>query len=228
MRPLFAFAALLVLPLTGTLQAQTLTRAEAIAIAETFVNHTWKATPAQVRHGKDSNGIEIHTPDRAGGQAQPSAEAWVVNETNTGVPYKWGGFDNPKKFDAGVKAGKGAGDLYTSEKRRLGGKAVSGDVVGVDCSGFVSRCWKLTEKHSTSTLAGISRKLPSASELKPGDVMNTSGGHVLLFVKWLNPEQTRGLFYEAAPFSKTRASEYEVADLTGSGYQPLRYKGIKD
>lgn len=228
MRLPLASAALLLFSLAGTLHAQTLTRAEAIAIAETFVNHNWQATSKQVRHGKDSSGIEIHTPDREGGQAQPATEAWVVNETNTGVPYKWGGFDTPKKFDAGIKAGKGAGDLYTSEKRRLGGKAVSGDVVGVDCSGFVSRCWKLTEKHSTSTLNSVSRKLASASELKPGDAMNTSGGHVLLFVKWLNPEQTRALFYEAAPFSKTRASEHEVADLTASGYQPLRYRGMKD
>lgn len=226
--PAIGAALLLLLAASTTSQSQTLTRAEAIAIAETFVNHTWQAKPSHVRHGKDSRGIEIHTPDREGGHAQPSAEAWIVNEQNTGVPYKWGGFDNPKKFDAGLKADKGAGDLYTSEKRRLGGKAVSGDVVGIDCSGFVSRCWKLSEKHSTSTLAEVSRQLASASELKPGDAMNTAGGHVLLFVKWLDPEKSRALFYEAAPFSKTRASERDIAELTGAGYQPLRFRGIRD
>jgi len=225
--PTFASILLLVLAPVRS-DAQTLTRAEAVAIAETFVHHTWLAKPSHVRHGKDSDGVEIHTPDQAGGHAQPEAEAWVVNQENTGVPYKWGGFDTPKKFDAGLKTGKAAGDLYTSEKRRLGGAAVSGDVVGVDCSGFVSRCWKLTEKHSTSSLASVSRTLASPSELKAGDAMNTKGGHVLLFVKWLDPEKSRALFYEAAPFSKTRASELEVASLTAAGFQPLRYRGIRD
>lgn len=209
-------------------EAQTITRAEAIAIAETFVNHTWRASPVHVRHGRDSDGIEIHTPDQQGGRAQPANEAWDVNQENTGVPYKWGGFDTPKRFDAGLKAGKAAGDLYTAEKRRLGGAAVSGEAVGIDCSGFVSRCWKLNNKHSTSTLVGVSRPLASAAELKPGDVMNTLNGHVLLFVKWLDDGKSRALFYEAAPFSKTRASEWDVGNLTASGYQPLRYRGIRD
>ena len=228
MRLLLACTALFLVLAVARTNAQTLTRAEAISIAETFITHTWQAKPAHVRHGKDSSGIEIHTPDQNGGHAQPEAEAWVVNQENTGVPYKWGGFDTPKRFDAGLKAGKAAGDLYTSEKRRLGGAAVSGDVVGIDCSGFVSRCWKLTEKHSTSSLADISRTLASAAELKPGDAMNTTGGHVLLFVKWLDPEKTRALFYEAAPFSKTRASELDIASLTTAGFQPLRYRGIRD
>jgi hypothetical protein len=221
---LLSAAVLLLLLAPVRVHAQTLTRAEAIAIAETFVQHSWEAKPVHVRHGKDSDGIEIHTPDRDGGHAQPGTEAWVVNQSNTGVPYKWGGFDTPKRFDAGLKAGKGAGDLYTSEKRRLGGAAVSGDVVGIDCSGFVSRCWKLPKKHSTSTLETVSRKLASPAELKPGDAMNTAGGHVLLFVKWLDDGKSRALFFEAAPFSKTRASEWDVADLSAAGYQPLRYR----
>jgi hypothetical protein len=229
MRPLPVLAASILFALTAAAShGQTVTRAEAVAIAETFINHTWEAKPAHVRHGKDSDGIEIHTPDQAGGRAQPESEAWVVNRANTGVPYKWGGFDTPKRFDAGLKAGKAAGDLYTSEKRRLGGAAVSRDVVGVDCSGFVSRCWKLTEKHSTSSLASISRILTTPAELKPGDAMNTTGGHVLLFVKWLDPEKSLALFYEAAPFSKTRAAEHLVSDLTAAGFQPLRYRGIRD
>ncbi len=208
--------------------AQTVSRAEVLAIAESFVRHSWHGSPANVRHGRDTSGVEIHTPDRAGGRAQPDHDAWVVGAKNTGVPYKWGGFDTPARFDAGLKNGKAAGDLYTPEKRRLGGAAVSGDAVGIDCSGFVSRCWKLGKKHSTAMLAGISRKLSSPSELKPGDVMNTANGHVLLFVKWLDAEKTRGLFYEAVPFSKTLASEHNVAAMTAGGFEPLRYRGMRE
>ena len=109
------------------------------------------------------------------------------------------------------------------EKRQKGGNAVSGDAVGIDCSGFVSRCWALPKKYSTSSLASISRPLKSAGDLLPADVMNTEAGHVLLFVKWLDANKTLAQFYESAPFSKTRSTEYAIADLVAAGYKPLRY-----
>lgn len=228
MRALFATTILAAVLSAEICAAQTVTRAEALEIGESFVTHSWQAAPVHVRHGRDAAGVEIHTPDRDGGHAQPATAAWVVASLNIGVPYKWGGFDTPEKFDAGLKKGKAAGDLYTAEKRRMGGSAVSGDAVGIDCSGFVSRCWKLSQKHSTAMLAGICRKLPSPAGLQPGDVMNTANGHVLLFVKWLDAEKTRALFYEAAPFSKTLATEQDVAALAAAGYEPLRYRGMRE
>ena len=213
---------------SATLRAQALTRAAALKTAETYVQHRWTAAPQNLRHGKDSAGIEIHTPDRPGGHGDPAGDCWVPDAKNTGVAYQWGGFDTPASYDSGLRAGKAAGDVYTAEKRRKGGAAVSGDAVGIDCSGFVSRCWGLAKKHSTSMLFGISQRLPSADALRPADIMNTAEGHVLLFVRWLDAEKTRALFYEAAPFSKTRATERLLADLTASGYQPLRCRAIQD
>ncbi len=227
--PLFALAIILavVFPIPqGT--AQSVTRTEALAIGESFVTHRWHATEANVHHGPDSSGIDVQTPDSSAALASPLEAAWTVGAENTGVPYKWGGFDNPKSFDAKIRSGRAAGDLYTSDKRRLGGAAVSGDAAGVDCSGFISRCWKLPRKHSTSMLIGICNPLADASELRPGDILNIGEGHVLLFVSWKDPEKTRARFYEAAPFSKTRASEQDIAPLIAPGYQPLRYRGIRD
>jgi hypothetical protein len=205
-----------------------ITREESIKIAERFVNHRWTAEQRHVRHGRDSSGIEIHTPDRSGGHASPSSDAWTVGAKNTGVAYKWGGWDTPEMFDAGLRKGRAAGDVYSAEKRRKGGAAVSGDCVGVDCSGFVSRCWGLKKRESTSTLGSISKRLPSPSDLRPGDVMNTAGRHVVLFVRWLDTEKKRALFYEAAPFSKTRPVEHNIAEMTADGYIPLRYRGMRD
>lgn len=208
--------------------ADNVTRTEALKIAETYVNYRWTASRENVRHGKDAAGIEIHTPDRTGGHGNPDTDCWVLDAKNTGVAYKWGGFDTLEKFASGIRAGKAAGDVYSAEKRRKGGAAVSGDAVGIDCSGFISRCWKLPRKHSTSMLFGICQRLASPAALQPADVMNTAEGHVLLFVRWLDADKTRALFYESAPFSKTRASENTIADLLASGYQPLRYRQIKD
>jgi hypothetical protein len=224
---LFAFAGFVCLA-TASLQAEPLSRAETLRIAESYVQLRWTATGRNVRHGRDASGIEVHTPDRVGGHGDPATDCWLIDAENTGVAYKWGGFDTPAAFTAGVRAGQAAGDVYTPEKRRKSGEAVTGDAVGIDCSGFVSRCWKLTRRQSTATIPGICNKLPSAADLRPGDVMNTVSGHVLLFVKWLDEGKTRARFYEAAPFSKTRATDREINEMVATGYQPLRYRQIVD
>jgi len=204
--------------------AAPLTRADAIAIAVSFAEYKWQPVAKNVRHGKDADGIEVHTPDASTG----NPDLWQAGQPTIGVPYKWGGFDSLESFERGIRAGKAGGDLYSAEKRRLGGKAVSGSCVGLDCSGFISRCWRLTEKQSTSSLEGLCAKLRSVSELRPGDVLNTPGGHVVMFFKWLDNTQTRFLCYEAEPFSRVRCSERNAAEMTAIGYTPLRYRKIVD
>lgn len=200
------------------------TRAEVLRTAESFVNHQWQPTAQNLLHGRDSAGIEVQTPDRSTG----NPDLWLPGQPYVGVPYKWGGFDSLESFGRGIKAGKAAGDLYNNEKRRLGGKAVSASAVGLDCSGFISRCWGLKEKQSTSSLSGLCVKLRGLAELRPGDVLNQAGGHVVLFVKWLDDTQTRFLCYEAEPFSRVRASERDASAMLFSGFTPLRYRQIRD
>jgi hypothetical protein len=207
--------------------AAGITRQQSLGIAERYIGHRWIAEARHARHGNDTSGIEIHTPDRVGGHGSPGEDCWVVGD-NTGVAYKWGGFDTPESFDAGLRKGRAAGDVYSAEKRRKNGSAVSGDCVGIDCSGFVSRCWGLAKRESTSTLGSVSRRLASPAELMPADVMNAAGGHVILFVRWLDADKKSALFYEAAPFSKTRPVGHDVAELTASGFVPLRYRKMRD
>lgn len=203
------------------------TRADVLAIAESFRAHQWQATAKNRLHGKDASGIDVQTPDRKSGVGHPAEECWEPDVPTIGLAYKWGGFDTPASFDAGLRAGKAAGDIYTQEKRRRGGAAVSRHAVGIDCSGFISRCWKLARKYSTDSLGDVSRKLAAPSEMEPGDIMNQPGGHVLLFARWLDRERTRALFYEAAPFSKVRTAERAIAELVASGFSPLRYRKIR-
>lgn len=117
--------------------AQSITRSEALKIAESFVHHHWESTVRNQFHGKDSSGVEVHTPDRDSGRGSPSQDCWRVNAENIGVAYKWGGVDTPATFDAGIRDGKAAGDVYTLEKRRRGKAGVSKAAVGIDCSGFI-------------------------------------------------------------------------------------------
>lgn len=225
-----SFIVLLVAFVTGSAPASfaQISRAEALKIAESYIEHRWQATAKNVKHGKDSAGVDVQTPDRDGGQCNPLNQCWVPDAENTGVAYKWGGNDSPESFSAGVRAGKAAGDVYTAAKRKGGGTTVSRDAVGIDCSGFICRCWKLTTRHSTESLPSICEKLSSPAELKPGDIMNGSGAHVMLFAKWTNAEKTHALFYEASPFSKTVASDQDIDQMTRAGFKPLRYRHIRD
>ena len=215
----------LVIPQT---RGQTITRTEALRIAESYIQHRWQASTKNLLHGKDNKGIEVHTPDRDGGRGNPLDECWRVNDENVGVSYKWGGDDTPATFNLGIKSGKAAGDVYTLEKRRLDDAAVSEQAVGIDCSGFICRCWKTRKRYSTSSLAEVCIKLDSPSKLQPADIMNQRRGHVLMFVKWLDDEKKRALFYEAAPFSKTRATERDMAELVDDGFVPMRYRFIRE
>ena len=142
----------------------TVTRAEALAIGDTYVVHMWAATLANITGGliTDPNGAELQTP------------SWVQVGTNYKVPYKWGGFNTLPQFDQGLLDGKSAGDNATSDVSRY--------AVGVDCSGFVSRCWKLSSHYSTRMMDDyIAQAYSSWEDLKPGDAIHREG-HVRLAV----------------------------------------------
>ena len=208
-----------------------LTRAETLRIAVAYCNYAWQATDKNALQGRDIDGVEVHTPNNPAtpdSNTTPDPNLWTIDTINTGMPYKWGGFDSLETFEAGLKKGKAAGDIYSPEKRRLGGAAVSSNAVGIDCSGFISRCWKLPTKQSTNSLPSICTKLTSPADLKPGDIMDGVGGHVILFAKWLDDQKTHAQFYESSPFSKVIASTYEITVLTGRGFLPFRYKSIHD
>lgn len=171
----------------------------------------------------------MHTPD-AGHQPDSDRRGWwLPGETNEGIPYKWGGFDDPASFDHGVAAGLAGGDVSSPAKRLADNAAVSADAVGVDCSGFVSRCLKLPRVHDTSQLPSVCRPLASADDLRPGDLLNLPRGHVLLCAGWARSDRSWIYFYEtggAPDYWRPGLKRAPLAALLALGYQPLRYKGM--
>src|SRR6188474_3128043 len=95
------------------------TRAQAMATAERYVQHSWTASAANVFHGVDDKGIRVDTPDAGFLPVNARAGWWRSDAPNVGMPYMWGGFDTPESFDEGLRAGKWAGDISSAEKRRL-------------------------------------------------------------------------------------------------------------
>jgi len=66
-----------------------------------------------------------------------------------------------------VQAGKKAGDVGDAAKRKLGDSGTSFESCGIDCSGFVSRCWNLSRPYSTAEMHQICVPLTSWDELLP-------------------------------------------------------------
>jgi len=205
------------------------TPGETLAIARQLASHAWRPFSKNILHGKDGAGVLVNTPD-AGFKEQPGRPGWwLPGEVNTGVPYKWGGFDDPASFDTAIANGLAAGDVASPAKRRADRAAVSAQAAGVDCSGFVSRCLKLPCVHDTAQLPSVCNVLPSACDLRPGDLLNIPHRHVLLCAGWASPDHAWIYFYEtggAPEHWRPGLKQAPLDALLALGYQPLRYRGM--
>jgi cell wall-associated NlpC family hydrolase len=202
---------------------------EAMVLAQKYTNHSWRPFARNILHGKDKKGVLVNTPDVTHEPQQDRKGWWVPGEVNSGVPYKWGGFDDPASFDLAIANGSAGGDVSSPEKRRADNAAVSSQAAGVDCSGFVARCLKLPTPHDTSQLPSVCTELPSAQELQPGDVLNIPHRHVILCAGWYDPQHTWIYYYEtggAPDYWKPGLKQAPLAALLALGYKPLRYKGM--
>ena len=208
----------------------TVTRAAAVATAKRYLTHIWTPSEKNILHGKDASGTRVDTPDTGWQPKTGNPGWWRPGVKNIGVPYKWGGFDTIESFDAGVRAGRAAGDTYTAEKRRLLNAAISASAVGIDCSGFISRCWNLPHACSTRTITRYCDPVPDMADVRPGDIFNTKNAHVLLFAGWARSDRTRLLAYEtgAPPVMKVLLNEMGTEWLLAKGYTAWRYRGMRD
>ncbi|MGL5019408.1 MAG: hypothetical protein ACRDBP_14835 [Luteolibacter sp.] len=208
--------------------ASRVTRDDAIATAYRYTQVEWMPEERHVRHGPDSQGIVVKTPDRTLVKHGDRRGWWQPGVPAKSLPYQWGGFDTPESFLKKIAARKKAGDIADPAKRALGDAGVSAESCGIDCSGFVSRCWNLKRPYSTRELPGICDPLGSWQELRPGDIL-LNDRHVVLFVSWKTPGKEIAA-YEAGPFPVWRVSAcgLDVEKLRGQGYAPWRYRGMAE
>jgi hypothetical protein len=205
------------------------TPSEALAIARQLANHSWLPFAKNILHGRDKAGVLVNTPDASFKEQRDRPGWWLPGEVNTGMPYKWGGFDDPASFDAAIANGLAAGDVSSPEKRRADKAAVSAQATGMDCSGFVSRCLKLPSVQDTAQLPSVCTLLPDATALRPGDLLNIPHRHVLLCAGWATPDRKWLYFYEtggAPEHWKPGLKQAPIEALLALGYQPLRYRGM--
>lgn len=198
---------------------------EAVRTAQLYTELQWMPEERHVRHGPDSYGIEVHTPDESLKNRGDHRGYWRPGRMASGMPYKWGGFDTPETFVAGLREGRKAGDIATAEKVKLDDDAVSSDSVGIDCSGFISRCWGLKRHVYTRNLPAICDPV-SWDQLRTGDIL-LKRGHVLMFVA---KQDGFIIGYEAGPYPTWRARQcaIRISFLKKDGYAPLRYRKMAE
>ncbi len=219
--------------LTGCTQMRpgpAVTRNQVLVTAEAYASHSWQATSANVFHGLDNGGAWIDTPD---------ADFWGVGgwytdgRTNIGVPYCWGGDSTLVEFDQGLLRGRPAG--YHFRGPRVG-HADSALPVGVDCSGLVSRCWRLRARRSTYDIGEICEELPNYDVLLPGDAVNKPYNHVILFEGWVDGTHEKMRVFEAGDakrngdpknYERVHEDVYDRDWLLKHGFVALRYKEIR-
>jgi hypothetical protein len=206
--------------------AQKVTPDQALATAYRYTQVEWMPEARHVRHGPDSRGIVVNTPDLTLVSHGDRRGWWRPGVAAKSLPYQWGGFDTPESFLEKIAEGKKAGDIADPAKRRLGDSGVSHESCGIDCSGFVSRCWNLKRPYSTRELPQICDPLDSWNDLRTGDIL-LNDRHVVLFVGWKVPGKELTA-YEAGPFPgwKVNACRLYVGKLLKEGYLPWRYRGM--
>ncbi len=211
--------------------AQAVRQEEAVRTAYAYTRMVWHGDARHVLHGKDPDGLRVDTPDAGVAWRKGDAFWWKPDAANTGMPYKWGGFDTPREYLKRLRddAFVAAGDYASEEKVRLNDDAVSRYAAGIDCSGFVSRCWRLGRPYSTRELAALCRPLASVKDMRPGDIMLRAGVHVIMFLGWHDAEKKYFHAAEAGgiPQWKCYESVYLAEGLKEGGYLPYRYAGMK-
>jgi hypothetical protein len=190
----------------------SVTRADALATADSYIACMWTGSSSNQTNGIETiNTVQVRTPSSNNGY-------WWVIGSNTKVPYKWGGFTSLSIFESGITSGKKAGDNVTGSEISWGDTYT----IGVDCSGYVSRCWT-SGRYTTSTFYQVSYQLSSYDDLLPADAVNNAGSHIRLFVE-RNPSGSLLMAEAAGTGWACRYASFTISSL--SSYAPIRYDNI--
>lgn len=197
---------------------------EAVRIAASYTNLEWMPEERHIRHGKDSRGIMVHTPDTTLVSQSNRRGWWEPGKIAKGMPYKWGGFDTPESFLKGLEEGKKAGDVANTYKVTNDNAAISEESIGIDCSGFISRCWQLPRHVSTKDLPALCEPV-AWDDIRMGDII-LKPGHVLLFVERMGDHI---IGFESGPIPTWRARRCAISIdwLKADGFSPWRYREMQ-
>ena len=138
-------------------------------------------------------------------EVSPTWHSWYKTKANGGYPpydklaYCWGGFDTPSGFKSRVENKTSpvpAGGYNTSNY-----SYPRPYIAGIDCSGFVLRCWGISTYTTYQQLIDYSLQIDKTA-LKKGDLLRKTG-HSVLYMSGSFPGKCN--IYESQADSSTGA-----------------------
>lgn len=187
-----------------------ISESQVIANANAYLNHSWYANSNNIGQGNCSNGTSYNTP------------GWVTVGNHIGLPYCWGNNSSINAFDNGLSQGKPAGDNNTSSD-------ADNCTLGVDCSGFVSRCYGLATHYNTVMLDenNLFGHYSSYNQLQVGDFVNKPGSHTRL-VTQVNNNGSINVIESGQGNNQWRvfSASYTFSELINDGYNPQYYTSM--
>lgn len=182
----------------SSFQLFSITRDNVVINAEAYKNHQWTVRVNNIldmwTYKKTDNKIIIDTTTGNNIDDRREEDMYInypdeprkwwpytVDLTTRGVAYAWKRWDSTTVFKDRLDKGKIAG----ARKKDVDEYGVN-RFTGTDCSGFVGRMINATKKLTTETIPKYCVKLTDVKELKPGDILNKSNEHTILFHSWIS------------------------------------------
>jgi hypothetical protein len=192
-----------------------ITRPQIMQIAASFADVRWRVTPAA--YGGDPN---VGCTGFASRGRRPMYLVGKENQEVRGIPYCWGCMGNLMNIATRINRGEMAGNVCTRNDPRPG-------VAGVDCSAFVSAAWGLATHFSTVAIPAITNPISNPWDMRPGDVFNKPGSHVMLFAGFTTDRKAAVIESSTGGCGgKVCRNVYPLSSLLARGYQPRRYRAV--
>lgn len=203
----------------GPVAGPPVLRSEAVLTADRYARIHWTMTESN-RTGTGCGGMFVS-------DYQPGERI--------GMGYKWGGWNGIDDFLEKIGLGYGTGTGGPVDYGYLDFECV----VGVSCTGLVSRAWRLEEKYTlcyddpgienkfcdiTTEIEGIDFNLYEVEGLKKGDAF-INDTHTILFV--YETRYRKPLVIESVS-TGVRCRQMSWLDLARGGYRAIRYNNIVD
>jgi hypothetical protein len=155
-------------------------RADFVRTMDAYRDHIWTLVDANRRNPCEGQIVS----DIAMSCLRPTRFVWPPREGNEpypnpmkGLPYDWGGADSIEGFDRKLARGFAAGNIGDT----FWADGATRVTAGVDCSGLVSRVWKLGQHVATADLNGVTSPLADVNFMRTGDAFLHAGSHVMLY-----------------------------------------------
>lgn len=167
-----------------------ITREDVIRNAEQYLNiQSWHPITDEHIFNAANPNHTFHSSFTVG-EDDPVSQVCRLREYDV-MPYVFGGFDTLTGFRSRINnqtcpggwdrvSGNGTKHWYDPTPQGFGYlDGVPRNLAGIDCSGYVSRCWRI-DRRTTRTLPNICLQIDRSS-LKKGDILNWAGRHVRIF-----------------------------------------------